>query len=121
MEKTMEAAMTSKVVRCVLAILIAASTAFGAVTASGGKAFGAESANLTVGGKIHYAGYTTTWMYADGEIAYCGNPSAATPPAGNYSKSSISAPSGRNAETVADLWFGYGSPGFDKSLWPSTW
>ena len=68
MEKTMEAAMTSKVVRCVLAILIAASTAFGAVTASGGKAFGAESANLTVGGKIHYAGYTTTWMYADGEI-----------------------------------------------------
>ena len=121
MEKTMETAMTSKVVRCVLAILIAASTAFGAVTASGGKAFGAESANLTVGGKIHYAGYTTTWMYADGEIAYCGNPSAATPPAGNYSKSSISAPSGRNAETIADLWFGYGSPGFDKSLWPSTW
>lgn len=121
MEKTMETAMTSKVVRCVLAILIAASTAFGAVSASGGKAFGAESANLTVGGKIHYAGYTTTWMYADGEIAYCGNPSAATPPAGNYSKSSISAPSGRNAETIADLWFGYGSPGFDKSLWPSTW
>ncbi len=121
MEKTMETAMASKVVRCVLAILIVASTAFGAVTASGGKAFGAESANLTVGGKIHYAGYTTTWMYADGEIAYCGNPSAATPPAGNYSKSSISAPSGRNAETVADLWFGYGSPGFDKSLWPSTW
>ena len=99
MEKTMETAMASKVARCVLAILIAASTAFGAVTASGGKAFGAESANLTVGGKIHYAGYTTTWMYADGEIAYCGNPSAATPPAGNYSKSSISAPSGRNADS----------------------
>lgn len=121
MEKTMGTAMASKVVKCVLAILIAASTAFGAVSASGGKAFGAETANLTVGGKIPYAGYTTTWMYADGEIAYCGNPSAATPPAGNYSKSAISAPSGRDAETIADLWFGYGSPGFDKSLWPSTW
>ena len=26
------------------------------------------------GGKIPYAGYTTTWMYADGEMAYCGEP-----------------------------------------------
>ena len=76
---------------------------------------------MSIGGKIPYAGYTTTWMYADGEIAYCGNPSAITPPAGNYAKSAINAPSGRDAETIADLWFSYGSPGFDASLWPSTW
>ncbi len=85
------------------------------------SAYAADSASLTVGGKIPYAGYNTTWMHADGEIAYCGNPSASTPPAGSYAKSAISAPSGRDAETIADLWFGYGSPGFDKGLWPSAW
>lgn len=121
MDKTMEAALSSKVVRCILAILIAASTAFGTLAAIPKTADAAETANLDVGGRIDYAGYNTHWMYADGEMAYCGNPSAATPPEGNYSKHAISAPSGRNAETIADLWFGYGSPGFDKSLWPSTW
>lgn len=60
-------------------------------------------------------------MYADGEMAYCGNPSAATPPAGTYTKSAINSTSGRDAETIADLWFSYGSPGFDASLWPGTW
>ena len=121
MDKTMEAALNSKVVRCILAILIAASTAFGTLAAIPKTASAAETANLDVGGRIDYAGYNTHWMYADGEMAYCGNPSAATPPEGNYTKSAISAPSGRNAETIADLWFGYGSPGFDKSMWPSTW
>ena len=48
-------------------------------------------------------------------------PSAATPPAGTYAKSAVSSISGRDAETIADLWFSYGSPGFDASLWPSTW
>ena len=111
----------SKVMRCVLAALIALTSLMGTFTSNAKTAEAAESVHLDVQGKIHYAGYTTTWMYADGEIAYCGNPSAATPPEGNYSKSSINAISGRNAETEADLWFGYGSPGFDKSLWPSTW
>lgn len=111
----------SKVMRCVLAALIALTSLMGTLTSNAKTAEAAESVHLDVQGKIHYAGYTTTWMYADGEIAYCGNPSAATPPEGNYSKSSINAISGRNAETEADLWFGYGSPGFDKSLWPSKW
>ena len=121
MDNVMNNVTGSKVMRCVLAALIALTSLMGTLTSNAKTAEAAESVHLDVQGKIHYAGYTTTWMYADGEIAYCGNPSAATPPEGNYSKSGINAISGRNAETEADLWFGYGSPGFDKSLWPSTW
>lgn len=106
--------------RVAIAALIALSGLAGALTQPR-SAYAAETANLSVGGEIYYAGFGTNWMHADGEMAYCGNPSAATPASGSYSKSAVSAPSGRDAETVADLWFGYGSPGFDRALWPSTW
>lgn len=108
--------------RTLLAALLALSGAFATLfQALPQEAYAAETANLTVGGKNSYGGYYTTWMYADGEVAYCANPSAATPPAGTYSKSPVSAMSGRTTETIADLWFGYGSPGFDASMWPTTW
>lgn len=111
-----------RALRIALAVLIALSGILAvAPQALAGKAYAAESVRLDVGSKISYAGYTTTWMYADGEMAYCGNPSANTPPPGNYTKSAIDSTSGRNAETAADLWFGYGSPGFEPALWPSTW
>lgn len=85
------------------------------------SAHAAQTAKLTVGSSIYYGGYETTWMWADGEMAYCANPSSATPAPGDYDRSPLAAPSGRTAEAVADLWFGYGSPGFDESLWPSRW
>lgn len=121
MDNAIDRTTGSKVMRCVLAALIALTSMLGAVTAGAQTASAAESVKLDVGSKISYAGYTTTWMYADGEMAYCGNPSALTPPAGSYTKHKISSTSGRDAETEADLWFSYGSPGFDKSLWPDTW
>lgn len=112
----------SKVARASLAVAVALSAMVGATAAAGTQtALAAESVELSVGGKIPYAGYNTTWMYADGEVAYCGNPSANTPPSGIYAKSAIASTSGRDAETVADLWFGYGSPGFEPALWPATW
>lgn len=120
MEKAIDT-IRGKAFRIALAVLIVASSAFGTLASLPTSAQAAESAGLEIGGRIDYAGYNTHWMYADGEMAYCGNPSAATPPSGTYSKHAISAPSGRNAETAADLWFGYGSPGFDASMWPSTW
>lgn len=79
------------------------------------------SAYLSIGSDILYAGFFTTWMWADGAIAYCANPEIPTPAAGTYAKSSINAPSGRNQDCAAVLWFGYGSPGFEASMWPSTW
>ena len=112
----------AKALRTLLAVLIALSGILVTLSqAATGAAYAAESVTLDVGSKIHYAGYTTTWMHADGEMAYCGNPSAATPPAGSYTKRSLEAASGRTAETAADLWFGYGSPGFERGLWPDTW
>lgn len=122
MESNIDKALASKAVRLALAVLLAVTSLLSVGTAlPAGIAYGAESANLTTGGKIPYGGYSTTWMYADGEMAYCADPQSATPSPGTYAKSALSAPSGRTAETVADLWFAYGSPGFDKSLWPSTW
>lgn len=112
----------AKAARASLAVAIALSTMAGATAAASAQtAYATESAHLTTGGRIPYAGYYTTWMYADGEMAYCGNPSANTPPPGSYAKSAISSTSGRDAETAADLWFGYGSPGFEPALWPAAW
>lgn len=109
-------------IRALLAVLLAFSSLLAALSpAFAEPAHAAQTAKLTVGSDIYYGGYSTNWMWADGEIAYCGNPSASTPASGTYPKSALSAPSGRTAEAVADLWFGYGSPGFDASMWPDRW
>ena len=83
MKEFTEAAIASKVVRCMLAALIALTSALGALGVQGESAYAAESANLTTGGKIPYGGYSTTWMEADGEMAYCADPQSATPSPGN--------------------------------------
>ena len=119
MEKTLKRN-SPKAVRIVLAALIALSGLAG-VFAQCRTADASESVDLSIGGEIYYAGFGTNWMHADGKMAYCGNPSAATPSSGSYLKQTVSAPSGRDTETAADLWFSYGSPGFEKSLWPDTW
>lgn len=84
-------------------------------------AFAGNTTTLEVGYKIPYGSTYTNWFTCDGAPAFCGNPSKATPASGTYEKSPISAPSGRTDETVADLWYGYGGPGFDPSMWPATW
>ena len=80
------------------------------------SAFAGESVNVTIGDDIPYAGYLTTCMYADGEVAYCADPAAATPAPGTYSKSGVS-----DADLIATMWFSYGAPGFDASMFPDTW
>lgn len=111
-----------RVLRVLMACMLALS-ALGtmALSPASERAYASESSELEVGGSIYYAGYFTNWMSADGSMAYCGNPSAATPGSGSYEKGGVDAPSGRSDETVADLWFGYGSPGFDASMFPDTW
>ena len=111
---------TSKAVRA----LLAAALALGALmpmTLAPREAHAAEGATLTVGSRIEYDAYNTTWFEVDGQPAWCGNPSKNTPEAGTYAKSPLSAVSGRTDELAADIWFSYGSPGFDASLWPSSW
>ena len=111
---------TSKAVRVLLAAALALSALLPAALAPR-EAHAAQGATLSVGAKIKYDAYNTTWFEVDGQPAWCGNPSKNTPEAGTYAKSPLSAMSGRTDELAADIWFSYGSPGFDASLWPSTW
>ena len=105
--------------RIVLAVLLAIGMMAPAAVPQ--RAHAAESGSLTVGGTISYDSYFTNWFEVDGQAAWCGNPSMATPGAGSYPKQPLSAASGRTAELAADMWFSYGSPGFDASLWPGRW
>lgn len=108
-----------------LHVLLAAALAVGLLVPSlaiaPAKAHAAQGATLTVGARIEYDDYNTTWFEVDGQPAWCGNPSKFTPEAGTYEKSPLDAYSGRTEELAADIWFSYGSPGFDASLWPSRW
>lgn len=121
MESTRKGGSAGKAAR----ILLAAALALGAMIPAFGlapeQARAAQGATLSVGHTIEYDTYHTNWFEVDGQAAWCGNPSKYTPAPGTYTKQPLSAPSGRTAELAADIWFAYGSPGFDASLWPSTW
>ena len=103
---------SSKIVRVVMSMALALSVCVSAPV----SAFAAGSVNVTIGDNIPYAGYSTTHMYADGEVAYCAEPTSATPAPGTYSKSGVSDP-----DLIATMWFSYGAPGFDSSMFPGTW
>ena len=110
-----------KAVRVILAAALALTALLPAIAAFPKEARAAEGVTLTVGSRIDYDSYNTTWFEADGQPAWCGNPSKSTPEAGTYTKQPLEAASGRTSELAADIWFSYGSPGFDKSLWPGSW
>ena len=110
--KTTERIASSKIVRVVMSIALALSVCVSAPA----SAFAAGSVNVTIGDDIPYAGYSTTHMYADGEVAYCAEPASSTPAPGTYSKSGVSDP-----DLIATMWFSYGAPGFDASMFPDTW
>ena len=44
------------------------------------------------------------------------DPASATPAEGSYTKHAV-----EDSTLVAALWFSYGAPGFDKSMWPDSW
>lgn len=111
----------AKAVRVLLAAALALGTMLPALMLVPERAHASGGAVLSVGSKIDYDSYNTTWFTVDGQPAWCGNPSKITPAAGTYEKSPLSAISGRNDELAANIWFSYGSPGFDASLWPGSW
>lgn len=113
--------MAAKAVRILLAAALALGTALPALALAPATAHASEGVSLSVGSRIEYDSYNTTWFEADGQPAWCGNPAKNTPAAGTYEKSPLSAMSGRTDELAADIWFSYGSPGFDASLWPASW
>ncbi len=83
---------------------------------AGYAAWAGDAGYLSVGSKIGYGGYSTNYFMVDGEVAYCATPSKGTPPAGTYTMSETD-----NESLAAALWYGWGGPGFDSSMWPTTW
>lgn len=108
-EKTMERITSSKIVRVAMTMALVLSVAI--VPA---KAYASGDANVTIGKNLPYAGYETTQMSANGNDAYCIEPSRATPDAGTY-------PTSEAGDLAAAMWFSYGAPGFDASMWPGSW
>ena len=108
-EKAMERITSSKIVRVAMAMALALSVAI--VPA---KAYAFGDVSVSIGKNLPYAGYETTQMSADGNDAYCIEPSRSTPDAGTY-------PTSEAGDLAAAMWFSYGAPGFDASMWPSSW
>lgn len=98
-------------------ILVAALLAFAAVPLAAQQpqeALAAEQVYLN-----SYMEYP--WFKVGDTIAYCASPSKPSPPSGYYNKheSDPQDPS-RLGELAADLYYGWGGPGFDASMWPAT-
>lgn len=98
---------------CALACLLALSLPTTCALIPVERAY-ASTAELTVGHKIEYGGYDTNAFTVNGFEAYCGDPGSRTPPAGLYEMQPT-----EDRSIAAGLWFGFGGPGFDASLWPA--
>lgn len=111
-------------IRCLMALALVASLS---LISHGEKAHAdTGAANLTVGDSIYYAGWGTTKMWCGDALAFCGQPSKHTPPSGEYVKHDVMTGAADSSQIVreqilATLYYGIGAPGFDASLWPSTW
>lgn len=107
--KAIERITSSKIVRVAMAMALVLSVAV--VPAS---AYASGTVEVSIGRDIPYAGYVTNDMSADGQIAYCIEPMRGTPAAGSYSTSPAE-------DLAAAMWFSFGAPGFDASMWPGSW
>ena len=88
MNAAKDCTLQEKLLRCAMALILAAGALLASVAAS--PAYAAPSTvDVSIGGKIPYGGFATTWMSADGNIAYCAEPSSPTPAAGSYSTSPV--------------------------------
>lgn len=98
---------------CVLLACVLALSSVGVCLTFPMQAAYAGSAALMVGHKIEYASWDTNAFTVNGFEAYCGEPFAITPEAGTYETQPLT-----NTAVAAGLWYGFGGPGFDASLWP---
>lgn len=78
---------------------------------------------LSVGNYYSYFGMLDRPITIDGATtAYCANPIKLAPPDGSYQTSAIVPLSSERTvdEIYRDLYYGFGGPGFDPSMWPDT-
>ncbi len=112
MTKTMERMAASRALRVAMSLVLLLSMCVALPKA----ALAADTVDVSVGDKVWYAGYNTCYMQADGQAAYCAEPNAATPEPGAYSKGDAA-----GADLTAVMWFSYGAPGFDETMFPDSW
>lgn len=120
----------NRIVRTTLAIVFTLALAIPSTVLATSQAY-AASDTVTLerdGTWINYGDYRTAKMEANDIPVYCAEPDVTSPPqAGTYSTEDITPQTNseghtNSIETVAAmLYFGYGGPGFDKSMWPDTW
>ncbi|MBQ3266820.1 MAG: VaFE repeat-containing surface-anchored protein, partial [Atopobiaceae bacterium] len=109
-----EKAAAGKAMRVLMAVLLVTTAAVPLLASRPGRAMAAEQVYLTT-----YMEYP--WFKVGDTIAYCASPSKPSPPSGYYTKhESDPEDPGRLGELAADLYYGWGGPGFDASMWPST-
>ena len=109
-----------------IAVLVAVAALMAALSAQllvQPRAIGAlpERVQLNVGAKADYGGWGTYMMEIGGNRAFCVQPHKTTPPSGQYATAPLDAPSGKDDLVRAMLYFGYGGPGYDASIWPKSW
>ena len=115
---------------CMALVLVLIASLLPFASGIGAKsAFASDTGYLEIGERIPYAGYSTNWMWVDGAPGFCANPSRATPASGTYEKHDVlwgasgrgDSDGQRRYQIRATLYHGWGGPGFDPSIWPSTW
>lgn len=100
--------------RVLVACLLVASAAFPLFAARPERALAAEQVYLNT-----YMEYP--WFRVGDTIAYCASPSKPSPPSGYYAKHEPDPQNpSRLGELAADLYYGWGGPGFDASMWPAS-
>ncbi|WP_165055867.1 MULTISPECIES: prealbumin-like fold domain-containing protein [unclassified Adlercreutzia] len=115
---------TSRAARLLLALAIAAGLIPLTSFACSRQAY-ADTGWISVGRNVSYDNYNTTF-FSDGSgwTAYCAQPSKPTPASGTYPRLSLRDVYKVDSDVgglAAALYYGYGGPGFDPAMWPSTW
>ena len=118
--------------RCALACILAASMTLSPITPAIEMALAAQpngsSAYVQTGREVRYGGGGRTNEFrVNGAIAYCSNPDLDTPHSGTYPmRDATTRPNhaGTAQHPVEHLkamvYYGWGGPGFDRSMWPAT-
>lgn len=108
--------------RAALVLLLAAALIpIRAAIAPRSQAFANDTVEYVCGEVIKYNTLDafTHNMKCDGVPAFCIDPTLTSPPSGTYAKQPLD-PTGTTLENFrALLWFGWGGPGFDPSMWPT--
>ncbi|MFR1168268.1 MAG: SpaA isopeptide-forming pilin-related protein, partial [Adlercreutzia equolifaciens] len=107
-EKTVERITSSKIVRVAMAMALALSVAI--VPA---KAYASGDVSVSIGKNLPYAGYHYGY-----ECGWAGRLLHRTH-ARNAGCGVV--PTSPAEDLAAAMWFSYGAPGFDASMWPSSW